>query len=258
VDKKLITGIDDATKCPCIGSIFVAGVTADQETIEQWQKLGVKDSKLITHKKIQKLAKIIKETATLYSVDHLPPSMIDNKNFNLNEWEMLVVLRILKKLKYTENQDVYIDNWETTSKGFKNRFKSLLKYSKRSILVENKLKFNRSKLNKINIIAEHRADENYTIVGAASILAKDASIKQYKKYKKMYGDFGSGSPADPKTRLFVWTHRQNTPEIIRKSWNTFKTLVNLEKFEDDPLFNLKNRLLYRRKKKVLDVTGKVL
>ncbi len=27
-------GIDDATKCPCIGSIFVAGVAANEETIQ--------------------------------------------------------------------------------------------------------------------------------------------------------------------------------------------------------------------------------
>lgn len=46
----LIAGVDDATKCPCIGSIFIAGVTANAETIAHWHKIGVKDSKLIAPK----------------------------------------------------------------------------------------------------------------------------------------------------------------------------------------------------------------
>lgn len=30
-NSKLIAGIDDATKCPCIGSTFLAGVVADEK-----------------------------------------------------------------------------------------------------------------------------------------------------------------------------------------------------------------------------------
>lgn len=57
-------GIDDATKCPCIGSIFVSGVVADKKTIAYWKKIGVKDSKLIAAKKRNKLATIIKKTVS--------------------------------------------------------------------------------------------------------------------------------------------------------------------------------------------------
>ena len=73
-------------------------------------------------------------------------------------------------------------------------------------------------------------------MGAASILAKNASDTEYEKLKKRYGNFGSGSPGDPATRLFVWQHRHNPPPIIRKSWNTFKTLSLLDSIEDDWLF----------------------
>jgi ribonuclease HII len=236
-NSKLIAGIDDATKCPCIGSIFLAGVVADEKTIEYWKSLGVKDSKLLTAKKREKLAIIIKKTAKCFSIEQMTPAMIDDKSLNLNEWEMLVLLKILKKLtSKTITHEIYVDNWETTQLGFKKRFKSLLSKIMKPKLIANKLRLNRKKIRSQNLIAEHKADENYTVVGAASILAKTSSDRQYRKYKKIYGDFGSGSPADPKTRIFVWKHRENPPPIVRTSWNTYKTLVNLNDIKDDPIY----------------------
>lgn len=240
----LIAGIDDATKCPCIGSIFIAGVLADESTIEEWKKLGVKDSKLVSPKKREMLAEIIKQTATAFVIQEITPAMIDNKTLNLNDWEMLVVLNTIKKLvkKHTPEK-VYIDNWETSAKGFNARLTKLLASDMKQKLREHKFVLSRKKLTALYFIPEHRADENYTIVGAASILAKTSSDAQYRNYKKIYGDFGSGSPGDPKTRLFVWQHRQNPLPIIRTSWNTCKTLFPLNAIEDDPL-----RFLIKKKK----------
>src|SRR3990167_3607416 len=233
-DNKIIAGIDDATKCPCIGSIFIAGVIADEDTIAKWKELGVKDSKLVTAKKRDMLAKVIKETAIGFSIQEIKPDMIDNKTFNLNDWEMLVVLKVVKNLqKYAYPEKLYIDNWETSEKGFWRRLQSLLHESVKEKLKSLKISLNRKKLSSVNFIPEHRADENYTVVGAASILAKSSSDLQYRQYKKKYGNFGSGSPGDPATRLFVWQHRNNPLPIIRQSWNTFKTLSVLENIEDD-------------------------
>lgn len=238
----LIAGIDDATKCPCIGSIFIAGVLADEATIEEWKKIGVKDSKLLSAKKREKLAFIIKKTAKAFAIQQIAPSMIDDKQiFNLNDWEMLVVLNVTKQL--TRNhipEKVYIDNWETSTQGFKNRLEKLLAPALKKDLREKHFILNRKKLLSLNFIAEHRADETYTIVGAASILAKTSSDAQFRKYKRKFGDFGSGNPGDFKTRLFVWQHRHNPLPIIRTSWNTFKTLVSLDSIEQDPLRQKKN------------------
>lgn len=240
----LIAGIDDATKCPCIGSIFVAGVVADQSIIDHWKTLGVKDSKLIAYKKRNELASIIKKTARSYYIQEITPSMIDNKLFNLNEWEMLTVLKIISTLQRKDQlHEIIIDNWEVTESHFKMRFEELLHVSKKETLLTQNIRLNRKKLLSARYNAQHKADENYTIVGAASILAKAASDKQYKKFKKIYGNFGSGSPADPATRLFVWNHRNDPLPIIRTSWNTFKTISILERIEDDPIYArvLKNK-----------------
>lgn len=237
---KIITGIDDATKCPCIGSIFVSGVAADLKTIKKWKKLGVKDSKLIAPKKRFKLAEIIKETAIAYSINQITPQMIDDKTvFNLNDWEMFVVFKIILQLqKTTELNEVYIDNWETSEKLFYKRFEKLFQFfGKKDLCTDLELE----KISLLKFIPEHKADENHVIVGAASILSKTSSDDQYKQYKEEFGDFGSGSPADPKTRLYVWRHRKNPPPIIRTSWNTYKMLVNLSSIEDDFLYSRKKR-----------------
>ena len=246
-DKIIIAGIDDATKCPCIGSIFIAGVTAHQKTIQQWKKLGVKDSKCITRKKREKLAKIIKETALSYSIQEIKPAMIDNKALNLNSWEMLIFLQIIEDLQKDLSIDfAFVDNWEVNPILFWQRLNSVLK---KDLVPFINQQINEEKIRRVQIIAEHQADENYVVVGAASILAKTSSDAQYDEYKQIYGDFGSGSPGDPKTRKFVWNHRKNPIHIIRQSWNTYKTLSQIESIEDDWLYK-------RRKSKNKEVSIK--
>lgn len=229
-----ITGIDDATKCPVIGSIYLAGVTATPETIAHWHELGVKDSKLIAPKKREELAAIIKQTATAYALEPMPPHMIDNKVLNLNAWEMITLCNIVQKLaKKTDLGTIYVDNWEVSEKLFFSRLSAVLSPELKDMLSKHGIKLQRTKILKASFVAQHRADENYVVVGAASILAKSASDEEYRKLKKTFGDFGSGSPADPKTRLFVWQHRKNPPPLIRTSWNTFKTLSQIESIEED-------------------------
>jgi ribonuclease HII len=231
----VLAGVDDAAKCPCIGSISLAGVVADSETILEWKKLGVKDSKLLSRPRRDALSRLIKKTALTTSVRHIPPHIIDDKTFNLNMWEMLTVLQILGGMRRRCSfSDVYIDNWEVNKSLFFSRFKSAFDPATRVILESKKIFLRPGALNSLRFIPEHKADENHTIVGAASILARSASDRQYDQLRKQYGDFGSGSPGDPATRLFVWKNRHSPPPIVRKSWETFLVLSGLNDIADDP------------------------
>jgi ribonuclease HII len=230
-----LAGIDDATKCPCIGSIYVAGVVAGPELIDEWKSLGVKDSKLLTRKRRDELDRVIRRSAGVHSVLHLPPALIDDKELNLNEWEMLIVLKILQNMRRrVAFSRVRIDNWETSAAGFHRRFEEIMDRRRAAQLREKKVSLRKSLLRGLELIPEHRADETYVVVGAASILARAASDRQYDRIRKIYGDFGSGSPGDPKTRAFVWRHRKAPVPIIRRSWQTFKTLCRVERLCDDP------------------------
>jgi ribonuclease HII len=219
----LLAGIDDATKCPCIGSIFLAGVAASPSTIRKWKSLGVKDSKLLSRKKRDALAIAIKETAQAFSVREIVPARIDDKRLNLNAWEMVTVLEILGDLRRSRPDivRVRIDNWEVSKPHF---FARLEQVAPECAM---------GNLDGLVYLPEHRADERYVVVGAASILAKSGSDAQYDAYREQYGNFGSGSPGDPLTRKYVWETRNDPPPIVRRSWNTFKHLSSLERLEDD-------------------------
>lgn len=236
MDKRIeiLAGIDDATKCPCIGSIFIAGVVADESLVEKWRKAGVKDSKLLSPRRRDKLYRLIRCTALTTSIRHIPPLEIDDKSLNLNSWEMVAFLKLLRTLyRRRPFSKVIVDNWEVSADLFFKRLELLTGRGMASLLREKRVLIPKRLHRKIEIFPEHQADENHVIVGAASILAKVSSDRQYDRYRKLYGDFGSGSPGDPRTRYYVWKHRNNPTPIIRQSWNTYKTLCRLDDFGDD-------------------------
>src|SRR3990167_4128053 len=84
-----------------------------------------------------------------------------------------------------------------------------------------------NRYNEMEIVAENKADVNYPVVSAASILAKvtrDNLIEDLKKKHKI--DFGSGYTSDPLTQKFIaenWSNAKYS-ELIRKQWETFKRL----------------------------------
>jgi ribonuclease HII len=240
----LVGGVDDATKCPCIGSIFISGVVADKKIITTWKKLGVKDSKLVAPRKRERLAEVIKETALAYVIAEITPAMIDDKQFNLNDWEMAVVLSVIQGLReQIAVNTILIDNWEVSAQRFHMRLQSIMPVPGASKQMPHNIVLDGNKLAALTYIPEHYADESYVVVGAASILSKTSSDKQYVEYKKEYGDFGSGSPGDPKTRFYVWQHRHTPPPIVRTSWSTFKVLAELDRIEDDVLYSRKKKLV---------------
>jgi ribonuclease HII len=237
-DQTLLCGVDDATKCPCIGSIFVAGVVADIDTVEWWRTIGVTDSKLLTRRKRDRLARIIRKTALATSVKHITPDLIDDKSLNLNAWEMLTAFQIIQNLRRRFAIDrVHIDNWEVNLDVFRRRMNDLTSREMVAELKQRGIRIKPRTLRSLTLIPEHQADEKYTVVGAASILAKSGSDRQYDQYRKRYGDFGSGNPGDPKTRKFLWDHRQVPLPIIRTSWRTFQLIREINDINSDPLYS---------------------
>jgi ribonuclease HII len=90
---------------------------------------------------------------------------------------------------------------------------------------------------KPKMISEHKADERYPIVGAASILAKvtrDEYVKRIAKElePKLNLPLGSGYPADPVTKKFLetWVSQFGSlPPHVRQSWETCQRLIKNHK-----------------------------
>lgn len=86
--------------------------------------------------------------------------------------------------------------------------------------IKNLLTFN------AEIISEHKADQKYPAVSAASILAKVRRDCRIKRLNEEHGDLGTGYPNDPKTLRFLQAliTQGPLPDYVRKSWKTVKRL----------------------------------
>jgi len=181
----------------------------EEEDIPKLIKIGVKDSKLLTHKKRIELSKKIKKLAKKIEVIKVTPSEIDdavngNDGLNLNWLEAKKTVEIINKLRPDK---VILDCPSPNLRAYKERILSYLD-------------------KKIELIVEHKADFKYHIVGVASIIAKVEREKEVEEIKKEYGNIGPGYPSNSITQKFVKENWNKHPEIFRKSWSTFKKESN--------------------------------
>lgn len=200
-----VLGIDEAGKGPVIGPMVIAGVMIEDG---KEAMLGeVRDSKLLRHKQRKLLYKNIIECSE-HEIITVYPKEIDeallSDSLNLNWLEAHKQAQIINKLK----PDVAIIDCPSAN------CKKYTEYLKE--LLDNK---------KIKLIVEHKADLNYPVCSAASILAKVKREKEMDKLKKKYGAVGPGYPANAVTRKFIKENWEKHPEIFRQTWSTFKNIA---------------------------------
>jgi ribonuclease HII len=208
-----IAGIDEAGRGPMIGPLVACGVLLDNELIEELKKIGVKDSKALTPKKRENFAVEIRKLAIKIEIKSISAQQIDQsrkRGRTLNEIEVDLFSAIVEKLR---PKIAYLDAADVIAGRFGNNI------GERSGLLKEGCK----------IISEHKADTKYTVVAAASIIAKTTRDKVIAKYHEVYGDFGSGYPSDSKTVDFVRNLVMNgkeLPDMVRRSWKSVSTILN--------------------------------
>jgi ribonuclease HII len=98
--------------------------------------------------------------------------------------------------------------------------------------------------NGARIVAEHKADVNYPIVSAASIIAKVERDAEIEKLRKKYGDLGPGYSSNPITMQWMrdWLAKnKDFPEgVVRKTWLT-TSAIRTEKSQGRLSFWLRGR-----------------
>jgi len=204
-----VLGIDEAGRGPVIGPLVMAGVMIEEG---KEAMLGeVKDSKLIPHKKRLKLDQHLRENFE-YKIAIAEPKEIDaalnSTTLNLNWLEAIKQAEIINALK----PDIAIIDCPSANP---TKYTEYLKN-----LLDDK---------SVKLIVEHKADVNYPVCSASSIIAKVERENQMDKIKEQYGDCGPGYPAHQKTREFVKNNWDKYPEIFRKTWATYKKIVEQEK-----------------------------
>jgi len=197
-----VIGIDEAGRGPVIGPLVVCGVVIEEYRLEKLERLQLRDSKRLTPGRRKVMARRINKIAECHTV-HIQAGDIDNlraKDVNLNEIEKIAI----KKVIGLSNPSLaYIDCLDVKPQRFCEEMESFREGLK--------------------VIAEHKADDKYPIVSAASIVAKVERDMEIDKIRKEYKDVGSGYPSDPKTIAFLKRFSyENLPYFVRKSWATVK------------------------------------
>ena len=203
-----ILGIDEAGRGPMIGPLVLAATVIDAKDEKKLIEMRVKDSKLLLPRQREELFDQIKEAVAAYRIIEVSPQEIDaaveSEETNLNWLEADHSAALINELK----PDKAILDCPSPN------IKAYTAYVKKRLTV------------KCEIVAEHKADEKYPIVSAASILAKVTRDREIVAIKKRIGqEIGSGYPADPITKAFVEKHYQEYPDIFRKSWASYKALL---------------------------------
>ena len=219
----LVAGIDEAGRGCVIGPLVVAGVLAKEENLSALAALGVKDSKLLTAKKREAFIPDIIRLAEKHVIFRVAPQEIDRsvesqrRLHKLNRLEAETMAQIITAL---EPDVAYVDAADVVEKRFGQHILEASAF-------------------KTRIISEHKADRNYPIVSAASIIAKverDASVDAL---RSEFGNFGTGYLTDPRTTAFLnaWikTHDEY-PECVRKSWKPAKQAKAQRGSEQKKLF----------------------
>ncbi|MBU0498127.1 MAG: ribonuclease HII [Candidatus Thermoplasmatota archaeon] len=207
----MIAGVDEAGRGPVIGPLVIAIVATDTPT--DLTHLGLRDSKTLTPKKRENLAKEIKKIASHWKVLTIPASDIDTmrRTMTLNQLEVYAFSKVINTI---QPPICYVDSADVKEQRFADHILAQLTY-------------------KPTIISEHKADARYPIVSAASIIAKtirDELVADIEKQlsKQLSLPMGSGYPADPITKEFLraWVNKYHSlPPQVRHSWKTSQTLL---------------------------------
>ncbi len=192
----LIAGVDEAGRGPVLGSMIVACVACTREELRELEALGVRDSKKLTPAKREELFEALGRYR--WEVEEITPGEIDARieaGKSLNTLQIEAVCRLLKRIK----PDVAYVDLIGRSRGIRGAG--------------------------CRVVMERRADERYPVVSAASIIAKVLRDRKLAELRRVYGDFGSGYPSDPKTREFLRRHYPKLPPFVRRSWATVGRLA---------------------------------
>lgn len=195
-----IVGIDEAGRGSVLGPLVVCGVAIEENRVKYLERLKLRDSKKLSPKRRIVLSRKIKKIAECYPVKITAQDidLLRSKDVNLNEIEKIAMKKIIGD---SEPDISIIDCIDVKPK----RFKAEIETYKENL----------------EVVAEHKADDNYVIVSAASIVAKVERDSELQKIRKEFKEIGSGYPSDPKTIAFLKkTSYEDLPDFVRKSWAT--------------------------------------
>lgn len=210
----MIAGIDEAGRGSVLGPLCIAIVCGPES---EFKALDVADSKLLARKVRERLYGEIKKKfyASHVFIDAAELNEL-MKRFSLNEIEAMKAAYLLEELPMKPSE-VIVDSPDPYAPAFSARI-------------------GRHTSSDFTIRAEHKADYNYPVVSAASIVAKVLRDWEIDRIRDEVGlDFSSGYPSDESTvdavREMLKSGRGK--EYVRMRWSTVERIMaNQKKLAD--------------------------
>ena len=208
----LVLGIDEAGRGPVVGSMMIAGVLADEDKLEELKSMGCKDSKMLSPSQREQIGKKIEITAKEIRLVEITANQIDSMRrvMSLNEIEARKIAELIEKFENKPDK-VIIDCPDPEPSRFLARLRKYLD------------------VKDYQFVIEHKADVNYPIVSAASIMAKLARDMHVKELGEKYGlKLGTGYSHDEEAIKAIENFLEKDgklPPFVRKSWETSKRIV---------------------------------
>ena len=208
----LTGGADEAGRGCLLGPLVVAGVAVSSGGARALKELGVRDSKTLTPGRREALFPEIVRVASHVHWESIQPPEIDEVVFRgrklrkLNYLEAIYFAKVIDRLGADR---VTVDASDVIPARFRDDITRNMK-------------------SRCKVVALHKADRDFPVVSAASIVAKVQRDREVDRLREIHGDFGSGYPSDPTTRAFFAERMKKgrpLPPYARKSW---KTWLNLE------------------------------
>lgn len=197
----ILCGIDEAGRGSFIGPMAIAGVTIKESDVPYLDSEGVQDSKVLTPDTRRRLYHTILDCALDCIIYRIYPRIIDNSVL-FHGLADLELDRMAKIVSRVQADRYYVDSCYADQDLFGRKL---------------------SALSGSDSIHSHvRADSQFTVVAAASILAKvsrDRSVSQIQRHHPV----GSGYPSDATVCEYVGMIYQKTgmfPAFVRQSWYT--------------------------------------
>lgn len=205
-------GLDEAGRGSLVGPLVVGAFALRSYSEAEGaslRELGVRDSKVLTPVSRRRLYRRLRERGTLATA-FAPPSRIDRyvSRNALNTLEVELMASLVVRLGA---RVVHVDACDPDALRFAHTLADCAEQQGPPVTV----------------FAQHKADRDIPLVGAASIVAKVARDRAIEGLGRRAGlEIGSGYPSDPRTRDLVrrLLEEGRTPPWVRRSWKTFDTL----------------------------------
>ncbi|EMA08388.1 ribonuclease HII [Haloferax denitrificans] len=201
-------GVDEAGKGPVLGPMVAAAVRADPDALPE----GIADSKRLSPERRAELAAKLRERDDVeVGVAFVEPETIDDPETDMNLLTVRAQVEAAAEVA-VDADELVCDAGDVSESRFGRRVREGVAEAGVSVEVH----------------AQHRADDEHAIVGAASIVAKVERDRRVEALAAEYGEVGSGYPSDGTTRKFLREYVREhgiLPDCARKSWSTCADLM---------------------------------